>query len=424
MALQKIIKKYARATYSVSNKFGSVTASATASGNKDSSAELTANVLAQKESVNLAMIGINKLKTAHLQGISKATADVSYTADTGTGAVTTSTSPYGHWVGPMMTNLNNTPFQLCADETDEWLYYSTDTINWTISTINDSYVKTLGAIAISGINAIGIGDYLDSAQTQYLIYSTDGGQTWTDSSLVMYGGTIVGTLSSQTGYLCTYTINAPDVVNDYYSTSNGGSTWTLMGSYTDTNDDKELSTYSIASSGTNILWSLYNGNIFYSTTTYPSTPPSSTGSDGISTYIGNFSSGTGSSLAISGSYGLVLSYYDIDNMGVYIINLADDVPTLVKCTSAGTNAFQSVYISDTASSDNKISALVSSPNLTMYCDDITASLPTWTTSSTTDIFGFVAISGSTAISTPTTNLDGYINYSSDGGKTWTSTADS
>ena len=75
-----------------------------------------------------------------------------------------------------MTNLNSPPFQLCVDETSGWLYYSSDTINWTISTIRNINIKGVYAIAISGSNAIGVGYYNDLAATQTLIYSIDGGR--------------------------------------------------------------------------------------------------------------------------------------------------------------------------------------------------------------------------------------------------------
>lgn len=411
MPTQTIFTNYARSTCHVTNNVSSFSSSATATSHVGGPTNVAANVLSQLSSVKLAMLGINMLPKV----------DSSTSPITSTATVTTGTSPYNWWYAPMMTHLTDTPYQLCEGDADG-LYYSTDTKHWTISTINDSSVKSLSAIAISGEHAIGRGYYLDKAQTQYLMYSADGGKTWTASALVVYGGTTVGTLYSQTGYLCTYTINAPKIVNNYYSTSNGGSSWSLLGSYTNADDDISLSTYSIASSGTNILWSLYNGNIFYSTSTYPKSPPSPTVPDGVSTYIGNFSSGTGSSLAISGSYGLVLRYYDIDKKGVYIINLADDAPALVKCESAGTYPFQGVYISDTPSSSGQISAIVSSQDTTMYCDDITASPTIWYESDTTDSINYVAISGSTAINT--LNSYGYINFSSNGGSTWTSTGDS
>jgi hypothetical protein len=409
MAPQKVIKQYARATYTVSNKFGSVSATATASSNKDSPPDKQANVLAQAESVKLAMIEVNKRNNNQSKGVSKAIADSS---DTGSGVVVTSTSPYGYWLGPMMTNLNKTPFQLCARDTGlTWLYYSADTINWTNSKIDDSDVKSLGAIAISGKNAIGIGYYMDTAQTQYLIYSIDGGQTWKDTKLVVYLATTVGTLSDKTGYLCTYTSIAPNIVNDYYSTSNGGSSWSLMGSYTNTSDDSSLSTYSIASSGTNILWSLNNGDIYYSTSTYPTSP---TDPDGVSTYIGNIAGGRYTLLAISGNYGLVAYTY------VYIINLKDDAPKLVKCDSAGSQAWTSVYISDTPDASGNISAIVASQDKTIYSTDITASPIVWNDVLNTSGILQAAISGSNAIMVK--NAVDYLYYSADGGATWTSTS--
>ena len=180
----------------------------------------------------------------------------------------------------------------------------------------------------------------------------------------------------------------------YYSTVDGGINWTSITNYNE-------SVYNISSSGKNVLWSLYSGEIYYSTTGFPGTPVK----------IGELEDA--SLVAISGNYGLVSVY----NGGVYIVNVKDATPTLDLCYSTS-EPWQGIYISDTPDASGNISAIVASQNKTIYSTDITASSIVWTASNTTGIVQ-VAISGSTAINVP--NTEGYISYSNNYGETWTST---
>ena len=111
---------------------------------------------------------------------------------------------------------------------------------------------------------------------------------------------------------------------------------------------------------------------------------------------------------------MIVAFY---NKGVYIVNLSDATPTLNQCYSTS-QAWQGIYISDTADSSGKISAIVASQNQTIYSTDITATPIVWNVSSTTSIVQ-AAISGSNAIMRK--NTEGYLYYSSDYGSTWTST---
>jgi hypothetical protein len=384
----KKVKLYSRATYSVCGLNGECfVASATASSNKDSIDGQQSNVLAQLESVKSAIIGLNKLKRNQLQGLSKDTTTSSSSSDDGSGTTVTTTSPYGNWFDPMMTNVDDTPGQLCQNNADG-IYYSSETINWTLSI----GVNAQGCYptSISGGNAIGY--YISEDASLNMIYSTDSGATWSTSQSLSLSNIrlVTGTLSGLLGYICVASFQN---TYNWYSSSDGGLTWTIISDYT-------APLYSIGSSGTNILWSLTNGGIYYSTTNFPST------NSLLATYQNSL-------VAISGNYGLVAVY----NKGVYIVNLSDTTPTLVQCYSTF-QAWQGIYISDTPDSSGKISAIVSSQKQTIYCTDITATTIVWSVSSTNSIFQ-AAISGSNAIMALT--AEDYLYYSSDYGSTWTST---
>ena len=172
MDLKKVIKQYALAKYTVSNKYGSVSATATASSNKDSPPDTQAKVLAQVESVKLAMIEVNKRKNNQSKGFSNPPADSN---DIGSGEVLNSSSPSSYWSYPMMTGLNGVA-QLCKNNTDG-IYYSTDTVNWNISQgVNNLYCFPL---SISGTYAIGFSETGSTGSTSgAIIYSTNFGKTW------------------------------------------------------------------------------------------------------------------------------------------------------------------------------------------------------------------------------------------------------
>jgi hypothetical protein len=385
----KKVKLYSRATYSVCGLNGECfVASATASSNTDSIDGQQSNVLAQLESVKSAIIGLNKLKRNQLQGLSKDTTTSSSSSDDGSGTTVTTFAPYGWWEYPMMTNVNDTPGQLCQNDSDG-IYYSSDTIHWTLSTGENS--QGCSPLSISGTNAIG---YYLTGTTLSMIYSTDYGQTWTASSLSLTNvRKAIGTLSGSLGYIC---VAAYQNTYSWYSTTDGGQTWALNSDYTDS-----LNSIGSSSSGDNVLWSLSNGQIYYST-------------NGLSTnsLLGTYSNST-VWVAISGNYGLVAVY----NGGVYIVNVTDTTPTLVQCYSTS-QAWQGIYISDTPDSSGQISAIVASQKQTIYCSDITATSIDWSVSSGSSIVS-AAISGSNAIMC--INTEAYLYYSSDYGSTWTST---